>query len=110
MHLADIAVLCAHGLKQTRAAVPNDVLQPRVEVSCLAERAHPAAKLCVVRIVKFRVAFASGFTSASHFSKCYRDMFGRTPRAERRGPGVSAEVRAAGEADAFGDVTEEEAE
>lgn len=53
------------------------------------------------------VAFASGFTSASHFSKCYRDMFGRTPRAERRGPGVSAEVRAAGEADAFGDVTEE---
>lgn len=32
------------------------------------------------------VAFASGFTSASHFSKCYRDMFGRTPRAERRGP------------------------
>jgi len=30
------------------------------------------------------VAFASGFTSASHFSKCYRDMFGRTPRAERR--------------------------
>lgn len=36
------------------------------------------------------VAFASGFTSASHFSKCYRDMFGRTPRAERRGPGGGA--------------------
>ncbi len=35
------------------------------------------------------VAFASGFTSASHFSKCYRDMFGRTPRAERRNAGVS---------------------
>lgn len=34
------------------------------------------------------VAFASGFTSASHFSKCYRDMFGRTPRAERRGSGI----------------------
>lgn len=34
------------------------------------------------------VAFASGFTSASHFSKCYRDMFGRTPRAERRNAGV----------------------
>ena len=29
------------------------------------------------------VAFASGFTSASHFSKCYRDMFNRTPRGER---------------------------
>jgi len=31
------------------------------------------------------IAFACGFTSASHFSKCYRDMFGRTPRDERRG-------------------------
>jgi len=30
------------------------------------------------------IAFACGFTSASHFSKCYRDMFGRTPRDERR--------------------------
>lgn len=33
------------------------------------------------------IAFACGFTSASHFSKCYRDMFGRTPRDERRGAG-----------------------
>jgi transcriptional regulator GlxA family with amidase domain len=30
------------------------------------------------------IAFACGFTSASHFSKCYRDMFGRTPRDQRR--------------------------
>jgi len=30
------------------------------------------------------IAFACGFTSASHFSKCYRDMFTRTPRDERR--------------------------
>lgn len=37
------------------------------------------------------VAFASGFTSASHFSKCYRDMFGRTPRAERRGMDIDEE-------------------
>ncbi len=29
------------------------------------------------------VALASGFVSASHFSKCYRDFFGRTPRKER---------------------------
>ena len=29
------------------------------------------------------VALASGFVSASHFSKCYRECFGRTPRAER---------------------------
>lgn len=30
------------------------------------------------------VAIASGFVSASHFSKCYRDQFGRSPQAERR--------------------------
>ena len=29
------------------------------------------------------VALACGFVSASHFSKCYRDHFGRTPRKER---------------------------
>lgn len=33
------------------------------------------------------IAFACGFTSASHFSKCYRDMFGRTPRDQRRAGG-----------------------
>ncbi len=30
------------------------------------------------------VAIACGFVSASHFSKSYRDMFGMTPREERR--------------------------
>ena len=30
------------------------------------------------------VAIACGFVSASHFSKSYRDMFGRTPREERQ--------------------------
>jgi transcriptional regulator GlxA family with amidase domain len=29
------------------------------------------------------VALACGFVSASHFSKCYRDFFGRTPRKGR---------------------------
>ncbi|MCA8931297.1 MAG: GlxA family transcriptional regulator [Rhodospirillaceae bacterium] len=29
------------------------------------------------------VALASGFVSASHFSKCYRQMYGRSPRDER---------------------------
>lgn len=29
------------------------------------------------------VALACGFVSASHFSKCYRESYGRTPRAER---------------------------
>ena len=30
------------------------------------------------------VAFACGFVSAPHFSKCYRDYFGIPPRDERR--------------------------
>lgn len=32
------------------------------------------------------VALACGFVSASHFSKCYRDFFGKTPRRERAIP------------------------
>lgn len=32
------------------------------------------------------VALACGFVSASHFSKCYRETYGRTPRAERAIP------------------------
>ena len=38
------------------------------------------------------VALACGFVSASHFSKCYRDYYGRTPRKER---GLPAEMEAA---------------
>ena len=30
------------------------------------------------------VAFARGFVSAPHFSKCYRDFYGIPPRDERR--------------------------
>jgi transcriptional regulator GlxA family with amidase domain len=32
------------------------------------------------------VALACGFVSASHFSKCFREFFGRTPREERVTP------------------------
>jgi transcriptional regulator GlxA family with amidase domain len=31
------------------------------------------------------VACACGFVSASHFSTCYRQMYGKTPREERAG-------------------------
>jgi len=36
------------------------------------------------------VALACGFVSASHFSKCYRDFFGKTPRKERDLPRAAA--------------------
>lgn len=38
------------------------------------------------------VALACGFVSASHFSKCYRDFFGRTPRKERGLPSLPGEI------------------
>ncbi len=34
------------------------------------------------------IAFACGFVSASHFSTCYRQMYGKTPRAERSSLGA----------------------
>ncbi len=48
------------------------------------------------------VALACGFVSASHFSKCYRDFFGRTPRKERGLPPAAETARAAAEAVAAG--------
>ncbi|TVQ58371.1 MAG: GlxA family transcriptional regulator [Rhodobacteraceae bacterium] len=36
------------------------------------------------------VALACGFTSPSHFSKCYRALFGRTPYRERGAPPLEA--------------------
>ena len=36
------------------------------------------------------VALACGFTSPSHFSKCYRNFFDRTPYRERGAPAVKA--------------------
>lgn len=30
------------------------------------------------------LALATGFVSASHFAKCYRDLYGKSPREERR--------------------------
>ena len=46
------------------------------------------------------VSIACGFVSASHFSKCYREMFAHTPRRERAPapPGASGEDPANGPA------------
>lgn len=38
------------------------------------------------------IAFACGFVSASHFSTCYRQMYGKTPRAERLTSGIAMTV------------------
>lgn len=44
------------------------------------------------------VAIACGFVSASHFSKCYRGLFGRSPQADRRSQGAADTGIAAAEA------------
>jgi AraC family transcriptional regulator, glycine betaine-responsive activator len=41
--------------------------------------------LCQTTMPIMAIAFACGFVSASHFSTCYRQMYGKTPRAERSG-------------------------
>ena len=38
------------------------------------------------------VALACGFSSPSHFSKCYRAFYGRTPYRERGIPAIDAEL------------------
>lgn len=43
-----------------------------------------------------QVAVASGFQSASHFARCYRELFGCAPRSERAHPG---RIAAAGDGD-----------
>jgi transcriptional regulator GlxA family with amidase domain len=39
------------------------------------------------------ISLACGFVSAPHFSKCYRDLFGFPPRAERRGKRIVGDIK-----------------
>ncbi len=45
---------------------------------------HARALLQQTSMSVMAVALATGFVSASHFSKCYRHHFGRAPREEKR--------------------------
>lgn len=44
-----------------------------------------------------QISVASGFASASHFTRSYREFFNKTPSAERREPELVPHLRAAGE-------------
>lgn len=56
----------------------------------LTLRLHRSRQLLVQTSMSIlSVALACGFVSASHFSKCYRECFSRTPRAERAIGGAS---------------------
>ena len=55
----------------------------RYYVELRLERARRLLQQTNIPIID--VALACGFVSASHFSKCYRDFFGKTPRRERAG-------------------------
>lgn len=63
----------------------------RKYLSCTPSRYYVELRLNRARLLLqqtslsvLNVALACGFVSASHFSKCYREHFGRTPREERR--------------------------
>lgn len=51
---------------------------------------HARQLLSQTSLSVLEVAVACGFASASHFAKCYRTMFGHSPRGERR---ASAQAR-----------------
>lgn len=60
-------------------------------LSCVPTRYYLELRLAQARQLLLQtgmsvvdVAFACGFVSAPHFSKCYRDFFGIPPRDERR--------------------------
>ena len=50
-------------------------------------RSRPAPADPVGDAAIVEVAVACGFVSASHFSKCYRELYGRSPQQERQGRG-----------------------
>ena len=47
-----------------------------------------SAGLCHSDLSVINVALACGFSSPSHFSKCYRAFYGRTPYRERGIPSI----------------------
>lgn len=70
-------------------------------LSCVPTRYYLELRLAKARQLLLQtsmsivdVAFASGFVSAPHFSKCYRDFYGIPPRDERRqlGPAKPGDV------------------
>jgi len=70
-------------------------------LSCVPTRYYLELRLAKARQLLLQtsmsivdVAFASGFVSAPHFSKCYRDFYGIPPRDERRQrrPGAPGDV------------------
>jgi transcriptional regulator GlxA family with amidase domain len=62
----------------------------------LEMRLHRARLLLLqTNMSVMNVALACGFVSASHFTKCYRAFFGRTPYRERGTPKTMAEANSA---------------
>lgn len=54
---------------------------------------HARSLLAQTSLSVLEVAVASGFASASHFAKCYRELFGYSPRAERQSVGQGVQKR-----------------
>jgi AraC family transcriptional regulator, glycine betaine-responsive activator len=64
-------------------------------VICRAQAGFNEVKICSLLLLQtdisvINVALASGFSSLSHFSKCYRAFYGRTLYRERGIPVIQA--------------------
>ena len=71
-------------LKQIRRAAMKDGLEVAALYYLDLRLARARQLLLQTGMSIVEVAFACGFVSAPHFSKCYRDYFGIPPRDERR--------------------------
>jgi transcriptional regulator GlxA family with amidase domain len=116
--VANRKLAAAIGLMEATADEPRDVRQIAAEVDLSPRqlerlfakylKASPSRHYLEVRLDKARtlllqtakpildVAVASGFASASHFSRCYRAVYGHKPSAERAAAlgGETAQSRA----------------
>ena len=84
MHVDDIAALAGLSPRQLErlfrfhlATTPS-----RYYLALRLERARHLLRQTAAPIMQ--IALSTGFTSAAHFTKCYREAYGQTPSAERR--------------------------
>ena len=65
----------------TRMAQESGVATPTIDDLIRLDRARHLLIQSSLPVVE--VAVACGFVSASHFSKCYRELYARSPQQER---------------------------
>ena len=83
MALPDIAAAVGLSIRQMERLFHDKTGKKpsRYYLELRLQRAHQLLVQTTMPVLQ--IAVACGFTSAAHFSKCYRDRFGKSPRNER---------------------------